>query len=177
MSWGLTQTQWWFAEQYGSHDDQPVEADTLIYEGAPVGFKAGSTPANLVRTCAAGDAFAGFALRTVDNSTAGAANPNLLNFPNVGTGLAAGAKCRVKSRGRIRLNAARTPDTSGTLGGITGLAGTQADVNTVVYFNGTGFTTTSTSNTKVGTVVAVGTTNTGGVYWEIEFAADPVRTA
>jgi hypothetical protein len=53
----------------------------------------------------------------------------------------------------------------------------QGAVNTVVYYNGTGFTTTSSGNTKIGTIVAVGTTNAALLYVEIEFAADPVRTA
>jgi hypothetical protein len=153
------------------YDEQPVDADTLILAGCPVGANAGSAPAKCARPCAAGDVFLGFAVRSADNRVASASKPDLLNFPNYGDGTTGvnGAKVRVKSAGPIQLPKAITPDTAGVVGnGITGLAGTQADVGTSVYYNGTGFTNVAGGNTKVGVVTEVKLSNSGGVIWELE---------
>lgn len=162
-------------------DDYPVDANTKILAGCPVGFNAGSTPANCVRPAVAGDAFAGIACRTADNTTASATQPNLFYVQNVGDGTTGknGAKVRVVSEGRLRFVAAAVPDGTGTLGGITGLAGTQADVGTKVYYNGTGFTTSSAGSAiLMGAVAEVGTTfPAGGTYWDIEIKSTPMRNS
>lgn len=174
MAWITTPLQWQFGEEPTTEDDQPVAANVLLVEGEPVGAVAGSTPANCAGHLTANPAipFLGFAARSVDNTTAGAAAPNLLNYPNTGTGLDAGAFVRLHSEGRIRLLKALVPTAA-----IAGLVGTQADVNKVIYYDGTVFTNTAANNVKIGTVAAVGLTNSSNVYWDVEFSCDPNRTS
>jgi hypothetical protein len=182
MAWPLTsEVDWDLGLEPSKYDNYPVDANTSILAGCPVGFRSGSTPANCVRPAVAGDALAGIAVRSADNTTASAARPNLLYVQNYGDGTtgADGAKVRVLSQGRIRMRAAQTPDGTGTLGGITGLAGTQADVGTKVYYNGTGFTTSSAGSAiLIGAVAEVGSTFPGGNdFWDIEIMSTPLRSA
>lgn len=167
--------------QPSKYHDYPVDANTAILAGCPVGFRAGSTPANCVRPAVAGDALAGIAVRAADNTTASALAPNLLYAMNFGDGTtgANGAKVRVLAQGMLRFPAAVTPDGTGTVGGITGLAGTQADVGTKVYYNGTGFTTSSAASAiLIGAVVEQGNTFPGALdYWDIEIMSTPLRSA
>lgn len=148
-----------------------MDANTLAYEGQPMGFDAGSAVANTVRPIVAGDIFAGWCLRAVDNTTAGAANPNFMFFGQTGTGLVGGALCRLAVSGRIRLNAARVPNAAGTLGAITGFAGTQADVGKSLYWGSAnlGFTNTASGGSFIGNCEAVGLTNAGNTYWDFRF--------
>lgn len=182
MAWAYTTVvEWDLGLQPSKLDNYPVDANTAILGGCPVGFKSTSSPANCVRPAVAGDAFAGIAMRSADNTTATALAPNLLYTQNYGDGTtgANGAKVRVLSQGRLRFPAAKTPDGTGTLGGITGLAGTQADVGTKVYYNGTGFTTSSAASAiLMGAVVEQGNTFPGGLdYWDIEIMSTPLRSA
>lgn len=182
MAWPLTtEVDWDLGLEPSKYDNYPVDANTAILAGCPVGFRAGSTPANCVRPAVAGDALAGIAVRSADNTTATAAQPNLLYKQNFGDGTtgANGAKVRVISEGRLRFLASKTPDGTGTLGGITGLAGTQADVGTKVYYNGTGFTTSSAGSAiLIGAVVEQGNSFPGGNdYWDIQIMSTPLRSS
>jgi len=180
MAWPYTKNiTWGKGEEPSEFRDQPVDANTIIYEGCPVGFNAGSTPVNCARPCSAGDVFAGFAERLADNTTATAANPNILSTPNFGDGTtgANGAKIRLRTGGLVRLYKALTPDNTGAVGvNPQGLVGTQADVGATLYYNGSGFTTTSGGNTKVGVVVQVGTSIFGGVFWDIRLPGQATRS-
>lgn len=181
MAWALTADQNWdIGLEPSKYDDYRVDANTSILAGCPVGFNSGSTPANCVRPAVAGDALAGIAMRTADNTTASATQPNLFYKQNFGDGTtgANGAKVRVLSQGRLRFPALATPNGTGTLGGITGLAGTSADLGTRVYYNGTGFTTSSAGSAiLIGAVAEVSTTFPGGgAYWDIEIMSTPLRS-
>lgn len=180
MAWPFTtEKNWFLGEEPTKYDNQPMDANTIIYAGCPAGFRAASSPANCVRPAVAGDVFAGFALRTADNTTASAAQPNLLYQQNYGDGTTGvnGAKVRLLTEGRIRFNT-QVPDGTGTAGTITGLAGTQADIGTVIYYNGTGFTTSSAGSAiKVGAVVGVGTSLFGSLFWDLEIASGPNKAA
>jgi hypothetical protein len=181
MAWPLTKAQNWdLGLEDSAYEDYPVDVNTAILAGCPVGFRAGSSPANCVRPAVAADALAGIAVRSADNTTASATAPNILYAPNFGDGTtgSSGAKVRVLAKGRIRLLAAETPDGTGTLGAITGLAGTQADVGTKVYYNGTGFTTSAAGSAiLIGAVAAVGTTAmSGGGFWDITVMNTPRRS-
>lgn len=173
MVWAYTDNVRWPEGVSGREkfDEQPVDANTIIFAGTPVGANPGSSPVDMARPCVAGDVFLGFAVRSADNRTTSATKPDLFNFPNFGDGTTGpgGAKVRVKSAGIIDLPKLITPDNAGVIGnGIQGAAGTQADVGTVVYYNGTGFTTTAGGNTKVGVITEVKLSNSGGVIWELE---------
>lgn len=181
MAWPLTtELNFDLGLEPSKYDNYPVDANTSILAGCPVGFRAASSPANCVRPAVAGDALAGIAVRSADNTTASAARPNLLYVQNYGDGTtgANGAKVRVLSEGRVRMLASATPDGTGALGTITGLAGTQADVGTKVYYNGTGFTTSSSGSALlIGAVVEQGSSFPGGGdYWDIEIMSTPLRS-
>ena len=179
MAWPFTtEKDWALGLEPTVYDTQPVDANTIIYAGCPVGFRAASSPANCVRPAVAGDAFAGIAVRTADNTTASASLPNLLYQQNYGDGTtgANGAKVRLLIEGVIRFDP-RVPDGTGTAGTITGLAGTQADVGTKVYYNGTGFTTSSAGSAiLIGAVVRVGSTLFGTTFWDVELMSTPLRS-
>jgi hypothetical protein len=182
MAWPLTtEVDFDLGLEPSKYDNYPVDANTAILAGCPVGFKSSSSPVNCVRPAVAGDSFAGMAVRSADNTTASAARPNLLYAQNYGDGTTGpnGAKVRVLSEGRVRMRAAQTPDGTGALGGITGLAGTQADVGTKVYYNGTGFTTSSAGSAiLIGAVVEQGNTFPGALdYWDIQIMSTPLRSA
>lgn len=180
MAWPYTQNvDWGLAQEADAKfDDQPVDANTVLYAGQPAGFNAGSAPANCIRPLNTADKFAGFVERAADNTTATAANPNLFNIQNFGDGTtgAGGAKVRLRTAGRIRFDA-RVPNNAGTAGSIQGLVGTQADVDVAIYYNGTGFTTTAGGNVLVGYISAVGTTLFGVTYWELTFRSDVNRNS
>ena len=71
------------AYQIGDHEDYPVIASEIIYEGAAVGENA----SGYARPLVAGDPFLGFATATADNSA----------------GAAGDITVQVKTRGRIQL--------------------------------------------------------------------------
>lgn len=180
MVWAYTDNVTWNTGLEGreAFDEQPVDANTLILEGAPVGANGASVPVGCARTCVAGDDFLGIAVASADNRTASATKPDVLNYPSYGDGTtgANGAKVRLLSGGRFELEKGRTPDTAGVIGnGITGLAGDQSDVKKLVYFNSSGFTNTAGGNTLVGAVVAVKLSNSGGVIWVIEIRSAAIR--
>lgn len=160
MTWPIvTETNWGYGEEASYRDNQPVDANTIIYAGCPAGFNANSSPAGCIRplSVATPDVFAGFCVRSADNTTASAANPNPWAEQNVGDGTTgpSGAKVRLCVQGYLYMQNSQIPGSSGALGGITGAAGTQADVGSEVYYNGTGFTLTSSSNVQVGVIAAV----------------------
>lgn len=70
----------------GEHQDLPVVATDIIYEGAAVG----ENGSGYFRPLVAADPFAGFAISTVDNST----------------GAAGAVNVRVRNRGRVILSVA-----------------------------------------------------------------------
>lgn len=182
MAWPITTEQNWdLGLEPSKYDNYPVDANTKILAGCPVGFNPGSTPVNCVRPAVAGDALAGIAVRTADNLTADASQPNILYIQNVGDGTTGsnGARCRVLSQGRMRFPALATPNGTGTLGGITGLNGNQGDVGSHVYYNGTGFTTSSAGSAiLIGAVVEFNATFPGGnASWDIEVMSTPLRSA
>ena len=59
--------------QLGQHEDYPVVASDIIYEGSAVG----ENGSGYARPLTAGDAFLGFALRQVDNSAGAAGAKNV----------------------------------------------------------------------------------------------------
>jgi hypothetical protein len=71
------------AYQLGDHEDYPVIASDIIYEGAAVG----ENGSGYARPLVAGDAFLGFALRKADNSA----------------GAAGTVKVTVRTKGRVQL--------------------------------------------------------------------------
>lgn len=183
MAWPFTTATNWDrgVDNFELPDNYPVDANTIIYGGCPVGLNAASTPVNCARALSVvtPDVFVGFAQRTADNTTATAANPNPLNGGNSGDGTTGvnGDKVRVMASGMICFpKSSATPGATGMLGGITGLAGTQADVNLLVYFDGSGFTNTSSGNVMIGSVQEVTKDAFGVVQWKVRFRGAQVRS-
>ena len=180
MAWPYTKsTDWGFGEDPRFMDNQPMDANSIIYGGAPAGFNSASAPANCIRAYVSGDVFAGVAVRTADNTTASASQPNILYGQNFGDGTTGvgGCKVRLCISGLLRFGT-DVPNGTGTAGAITGLAGTQADVNKVIYYNGTGFTTTQGGEPDVfGVVEGVGTTLFSTTFWDIRFRSQVIRNS
>lgn len=103
----------------GDIEEYPVVATDIIYQGAAVGENA----SGYARPLVAGDAFLGFADRTVDNSA----------------GAAGDKRVRVKTRGRVTLP-------------ITSIAITANDRPPVYASDDDTFTLTATSNSLIGFV-------------------------
>jgi len=109
------------AYEEGILNDLPVIANDIIYEGAAVGE---SSTTGTFRPLAAGDTFAGFATRKVDN-TGGAAGDVRVN---------------VKQKGKIELS-------------ITGVTGITDEGSTVYASDDNTFTLSSTSNSAIGKII------------------------
>ncbi|MBT4836645.1 MAG: cytoplasmic protein, partial [Methylococcales bacterium] len=105
--------------QLGDIEEYPVIATDKIYEGAAVGENGSGYSRPLV----AGDAFQGFNITDIDNSTGAAGDKNV----------------RVKTRGRVKLS-------------ISGIAITSNDRPAVYASDDNTFTLTSTSNSLIGFV-------------------------
>lgn len=104
----------------GSMNDLPVIANDIIYEGAAVG----ENGSGYFRPLAAGDNFAGFATRKVDNTGGSAGDKNV----------------NVKQRGRIQL-------------AVTGVAAVTDEGSTVYASDDDTFTLSSTGNSAIGKIV------------------------
>lgn len=125
------------AYEQGDIEEYPVIASDIIYEGAAVG----ENGSGYARPLAAGDAFMGFAIEKVDNSTG-----------------AAGAKTvRVKQRGYIRLP-------------VTSLAITDNDLVKVYASDDDTFTKASTGNSLIGYCARFISTGVGIVYFDTALA-------
>lgn len=178
MAWTYGAINWAKGQEPAKFDTQPVDANTIMYAGMPASANAGSAPVGCIRLATAGDKFMGFVEATADNTTATAANPNILNTQNFGDGTtgSGGCKVRLRTEGFLRFDG-RVPSGTAVLGSITGLVGTQADVNVPIYFNGTGFTNSAGGNILVGEIAAVGTDQFGNTYWDLRFRSDSNRNS
>jgi hypothetical protein len=107
------------AYQLGDHEEYPVIASDIIYEGAAVG----ENGSGYSRPLQAGDAFQGFCLEQVDNSS----------------GSAGDKRVRVLTRGRVQV-------------AISALAITANDRAPVYASDDNTFTLTRGSNSFIGTV-------------------------
>jgi hypothetical protein len=106
--------------QLGDNEDYPVVASDIIYQGAAVG----ENGSGYARPLQAGDAFLGFALDYVDNSSGSAGDRTIT----------------VRTRGKVRL----------TVAGSTAITDNDRPI---VYASDDGtFTTTAGSNTPIGRV-------------------------
>lgn len=112
--------------------DIPAVASDIIYEGAAVGDSSGTA-----RPLVAGDAFLGFADRTVDNSA----------------GAAGAVNVRCRQRGKIVIP-------------VVGAASTDDIGSTVYASDDDTFTLTASSNTAIGKVDSWVTSTTCIVYFE-----------
>ncbi len=128
----LTQDQPRVYERTGKIETLPVAASTTIYEGAAVGMNAG-----YARPLQAGDVYAGFAQRTVDNSAGAAGDLSVQSYRDGDV--------------HLTVDAVDVTDNQRT-------AVYASDDNT--------FTKTETSNSKIGWVSRVIETNKACVQFE-----------
>ncbi|MCX5712120.1 MAG: cytoplasmic protein [Candidatus Omnitrophica bacterium] len=108
--------------ELGDNNDLPVIAGDIIYEGAAVG----ENGSGYFRPLAAGDPFAGFAVRKADNSAVGAA--------------AGDVNVNVLQKGKIELN-------------VVGVTAVTDEGSTVYASDDNVFTLSSTSNSAIGKIV------------------------
>ncbi len=108
--------------ELGNSNDLPVIAGDIIYEGAAVG----ENGSGYFRPLAAGDNFAGFALRKADNSAVGAA--------------AGDVNVNVIQKGKIELD-------------VIGVTGVTDEGSNVYASDDATFTLSSTSNSVIGKIV------------------------
>jgi hypothetical protein len=179
MAWPYSvAVNWPKGQEPTKFDTQPVGADMQLYAGMPASFSAASSPVGCVRVATSGDKFAGFVEADACNTLANAAAPDILNKQNFGDGTtgAGGCKVRLRTEGFLRFDG-RVPNGTGVAGSITGLVGTQADVNVPIYYNGTGFTTSAAAAVLVGEIAACGLDQFGNTYWDLRFRADSNRNS
>lgn len=111
----------------GDYEDLSVDSAVVIYKGSAVGLNSGNA-----RQLVAGDPFAGFAEEKADNSA----------------GAAGAITVRTKSKGKIVLTVAGSPE-----------------INAAVYASdGATFTTAATSNTLIGYIKSA-----SGNNWVVYF--------
>jgi len=109
------------AYETGDFNDLPVIANDIIFEGAAVGE---SSATGTFRPLVAGDNFAGFAVRKVDNTGGSAAAKNV----------------KVIQKGRIKL-------------AVTGVTAVTDEGATVYASDDNTFTLSSTNNSEIGKII------------------------